>query len=132
MVNFSGVLRKISGSMKAFQWKRNEKIATVVIAGRQRGTRISQRTRIELAPSILAASSKSRGIVRKNWRSRKRKTGPPPNQGGTISGARVSSQPSHLNSRKLGTIVTSQGTISVERTSMKKKLLKGKRKRAKP
>ena len=42
---------------------------------------------------MRAASSYSRGMVMKNWRSRKMKKAPPPNQAGTIRGFSVFSQP---------------------------------------
>src|SRR5688572_7504483 len=73
------------------------------------------------APSIRAASSNSRGMVIKNWRSRKMLKALDPSQEGTMSGKKVSSQPRVLKIRKVGIRVTALGSISVERTRMKRK-----------
>src|SRR5258708_7125787 len=103
--------------MNSFQCCRNEKMATVVSAGMLNGTRICHRMRNELAPSISAVASSPGGMLMKNGRSRKMNSGDPPNQKGTINGFSESSQPSQRYRMKLGTIVTSQGTISVAMTS---------------
>ena len=57
-----------SGHKKLFQAYKNEKIASVAIAGPLSGTKICHNTRNRLAPSNMAASSKSLGIEMKNWR----------------------------------------------------------------
>ncbi len=62
-------------------------------AGIDSGTTIERRIRSSLAPSMRAASDSSRGMPRKNWRSRKMKNGLPRNVG-TISGRNVPTQPS--------------------------------------
>ena len=62
------------------------KIARLASAGLASGSSTRQKICNELAPSTRAASSYSRGIVRKNWRSRKTPNELPASQCGTISG----------------------------------------------
>jgi len=51
-------------------------MATVARAVLDKGKIIFQKMRTEEAPSSLAASSRSLGMVKKNWRSRKMKKAP--------------------------------------------------------
>ena len=82
-------------------------------------------------PSILAASSKSAGIVLKNWRNRKILKTPPPKYEGTMRGLNVSIQPRCLNRMKWGINVTAAGSISVPSITMKRKSRPNHRSRAK-
>src|SRR4029079_6264461 len=67
----SGLLpRYSSGMKKSFQAKKKWNRLTAVIAATDCGTMIERRTRNGPAPSIIAASSSSRGIDRKYCRSR--------------------------------------------------------------
>ena len=52
-----------SGSRKAFQLVTNARIATVISAGRDSGSRIRQKKPSRVQPSIAAASSSSAGIA---------------------------------------------------------------------
>src|SRR3954447_24924548 len=107
------------------------KIATVASAGLESGKIIDVKIRQVDAPSIRAASSRSRGMVIKNWRSRKMKNGKP-NQAGMISGQSVLTSLSWLNKINVGTIVTSRGIMSVPRTMINSRLLARARRRANP
>ena len=114
-------------------------MATVARAGRARGRITCQKICQELAPSITAASSSSRGICMKNWRSRKTAKAPPPNQEGRIRGHQVSirvvpkrARGTLLNIRNLGIRTTSSGSTRVASRTMKKKSRPHQRKRAKP
>src|SRR3989338_8117286 len=60
-----------SGHMKEPQFPMKVKIVSVAKAGLESGRMMVQKMDHGLPPSILAASSKSFGIVRKNCRSRK-------------------------------------------------------------
>src|SRR4249919_1066015 len=60
-----------SGRKKSFQAKKKWNRLTATMAGIDSGTMIERRTRNGLAPSIIAASSRSRGRDMKYWRSRK-------------------------------------------------------------
>ena len=75
--------------------KLKTKIATIIRAGLDSGRMIRQKTPQLEQPSIRAASSRSVGMLKKNWRSRKVKNGPP-KKFGTIRGRNVSTQPSCL------------------------------------
>ena len=61
----------MSGQKKPFQVPWNWRIATAARAGPASGSITRQNVVKKPAPSILAASSSSRGIDRKYWRSRK-------------------------------------------------------------
>ena len=62
------------------------KIATVTSAGFISGKMIRTKMPYTDAPSIFAASSRSRGMPRMNWTSRKTKKAPPPKKCGKMSG----------------------------------------------
>ena len=63
--------RYSSGRKKSFQAKKKWNRLTAMIAGTDSGRMTERRIRNGLAPSIIAASSRSRGIDMKYWRSRK-------------------------------------------------------------
>jgi hypothetical protein len=67
--NISGLLIAISGHRKSFHAERNAKMASA--ASTESGRMIREKTCQGPAPSMRAASSSSRGMVRKNWRRRK-------------------------------------------------------------
>ena len=71
IVKWSLVFVTSSGQRKLFQVNMNESMPSVTMAGRARGTMIRVRIQILLQPSTRAASSSSRGMPRKNCRSRK-------------------------------------------------------------
>src|SRR5262245_35933776 len=77
--NKSGLDRKMNGSKKLLHVHQKVKMTTVAIAGLLNGMMICQRTLKGFAPSITAASSSSRGMDEKNWRSIKIKNGLPKN-----------------------------------------------------
>ena len=81
------------------------------------GTITRSRIWSSLAPSTLAASDSSWGMVRKNWRSRKMVNASPKNNG-MISGLSDPIQPSRTKMTYSGTMVTCGGSISVDSTSM--------------
>src|SRR5258708_7339758 len=122
----------MSGAKKSLHDARNGSTVIVMKTGVDNGTMILKKIHSELAPSILAASSSSFGMLMKNCRNKKTANALPANQCGTTSGLKLSSQPRYLNSRKLGTIVTWGGNINVLRTSKKIKSRRGNLNRAKP
>ena len=81
----------ISGQRKSFQAKRKAKRPSVATAGRDSGSRMRKSTPNRVEPSIIAASSSSRGSVRKYWRISS--TPKPVQRRGTISAQKVFSQP---------------------------------------
>src|SRR5260370_2193014 len=107
----------MSGAKKSFHDARNARTVIVMNTGVDNGTMILKKIQSELAPSILAASSSSFGMLMKNCRNRKTAKALPANQCGTTSGLKLSSQPRYLNSRKLGNIGTWGGNINVLSTS---------------
>ena len=60
-----------SGQRKLFHWSTKETTASVASAGLESGRTTRRKIVHSPAPSSRAASSSSRGIVRKNWRNRK-------------------------------------------------------------
>jgi hypothetical protein len=98
--------------MKSVHAHTNEKSATVATAGFDIGATSRHRIAHSLQPSSRAASINSCGSVRKNWRSIKIRNAFPKNAG-TISGRKVSTQPSVRNSKNTGSSVTCGGSISV-------------------
>ena len=83
------------------------------------------------APSIAAASSISRGIVRRYWRIRNTSYALAKNVG-TSSGSHVPTQPSFENSVYVGMIVTASGRKIVAIRSVNRRPRPGNRNRAKP
>ena len=79
---------------------------------------------------MRADSSYSSGMVMKNWRSRKTFQAEP-NQYGTMSGRKVSSQFRFFHRMNWGTIRTVNGIIRVEITPRNMACLPGKSMRAK-
>ena len=57
--------------MYSFQLAMKAKMVTVARTGLARGMMMPVKVRRRLEPSMNAASSSSRGMVRKNWRRRK-------------------------------------------------------------
>ena len=88
-----------------------------------------QNTRSGDAPSRIAASSRSRGIDRKNWR-RKKIPKPDIRQNGATIPAMVLSQPRSLMRMKFGMKVTTPGTIIDATNSPNSRSRPGKRSRA--
>ncbi len=88
--------RYSSGRKKSFHEKKKWKRATAVIAGIDSGRITERKIRNGPAPSIVAASSRSRGIDRKYWRNRKTLNALA-KKCGTISGSQVPFQPSLVN-----------------------------------
>src|SRR5579859_1932809 len=121
----------MSGFRKSFQLYKMLKMATVASAGFESGRSSDQYTWRFDAPSIFAASSRSYGIVMKNWRKRNTLNGPPPNHHGTVSGRYVLIQCSRLNRMYFGTSVTASGSISVESSITKRTPRPGNRMREK-
>jgi hypothetical protein len=76
-----------------------------MIAGHACGTTTDSKVRSGPAPSIIAASSMSRGMLMKNCRSKKTFYAFP-KKCGTRSGNQVPTQPILLKSAYVGTIVT--------------------------
>src|SRR4051812_17021492 len=90
-----------------------------------------RRTRNGLAPSIIAASSRSRGIDRKYWRSRNTLNAFA-KKCGTINGSQVPFQPSFVNTAYVGISVTWNGRMIVAIRMTNRMFFAGNRKRAKP
>src|SRR5512138_2035507 len=88
-------------------------------------------TRNGLAPSIMAASSNSRGSVMKYWRSRNVSYGLVKKEG-IISGSQVPTQPIFVKNVKVGMTVTVAGRNNTEIRMTNRKSRPGKRKREKP
>ena len=103
----------MSGHKKLFHWSTNASTASVASAGFESGSTTRQKTVHSPAPSSRAASSKSRGMVRKNCRSIKI----PHTETSSveISPAYVSTQPRALMIKKRGTRSTATGTRSTDR-----------------
>ena len=74
----------------------NSSSATTIMAGLIAGTMILVKIRICPAPSMVAASSSSRGMERINCRIRKMLNAPPPQKYGRINGQNVSTRCSPL------------------------------------
>src|SRR5438093_1562845 len=103
----------MSGQRKLFHWSTKANTARVASAGLESGSTTRQKTVHSPAPSSRAASSKSRGMVRKNCRNRKM---PHTDTSSVeINPAYVSTQPSALMIRKRGIKSTTAGTISTDR-----------------
>ena len=102
-----------------------------MIAGIDSGTMTDRKTRNGPAPSIRAASSRSRGIVMKYCRSRKTLYAFA-NRWGTISGSHVPFQPSLVKMTYVGISVTWNGRMIVARRMTNRMFRPGKRNRAKP
>ena len=102
-----------------------------MIAAIDCGTMIERRIRNGPAPSIIAASSSSRGIVMKYWRSRKTLNAFA-KKWGMISGSHVPFQPSHVKITYCGSSVTWIGRMIVASRMKKRTFLPGNRNRAKP
>src|SRR5713226_10308241 len=83
------------------------------------------------APSIMAASSRSRGMLMKNCRS-KNTLYAFPKKWGTSNGSHVPTQPSLVNSAYEGTIVTCCGRMIVPTRMVNRIVLPGIRKRENP
>ena len=83
------------------------------------------------APSIAAASSISRGIVRKYWRSRNTSYALAKNAG-TSNGNQVPTQPIFEKTKYSGMIVTAPGRKIVAITMTNSRLRPGNRNRANP
>ena len=64
-------LSTINGHMKSFHAPKKLKTAKVTRIGLSTGSTICQKIRHSLAPSMRAASSRSSGIERAYWRTRK-------------------------------------------------------------
>src|SRR6478752_5234213 len=116
---------------KSFQAKKKWNRLTAVIAAIDCGTITERRIRNGPAPSIIAASSSSRGIDRKYWRSRNTLYAFA-KKWGMISGSHVPFQPSHVNSTYCGSSVTWNGRMIVAIRTTNIAFLPGKRNRAKP
>ena len=71
MVQKSRSRRRITGQKNPFQVPWNWRIATAARAGEASGSMIRQKVWRYPAPSMRAASSRSRGMLMKYWRSRK-------------------------------------------------------------
>src|SRR5215218_4257642 len=67
---FSKVVMKIIGARRSFHEVTNETIPSAVRAGFESGRKICQKTAKGLAPSRIAASFRSRGVPKQNWRIR--------------------------------------------------------------
>src|SRR2546430_10216245 len=98
----------MSGPKKSFHAYTKWKIATAMRAGTACGRTTEMRVRKGPAPSIAAASSISRGIVRKYWRRRKTSYAFAKNVG-TRSGSHVPTQPSFTKIVYVGMTVTANG-----------------------
>ena len=101
------------------------------MAGIDWGTITLRRIRNGPAPSIMAASSISRGIVMKYWRSRNTLNAFA-KKCGTISGSQVPFQPSHVKITYCGRSVTWFGRMIVPSRMKKNRLRPGNRNRANP
>ena len=107
-------------------------MATVVSGAISSGMTISLYTRKIPAPSILADSSSSFGMVRINWTIRKMKNAPPPSTYGRTSGKYVSVSPRLLYMMYWETTVTWDGSISVPSTMANRNPLPANSSRPKP
>src|SRR5437016_5795131 len=101
----------MSGHRKLFHWFANANTATVASAGLERGSTTRQKMVHSPAPSSRAASSRSRGIVRKTCRSRK--IPHTDTSSVEISPAYVSTHPRALMIRKRGMSTPTAGPTSV-------------------
>ena len=108
-----------------------EQATTAISAGTDSGRITERRIRNGLAPSIIAASSRSRGIDRKYWRSRKTLNALA-KRCGTIRGSHVPFQPSFVKMTYVGMSVTWKGRMIVAIRMTKRMFLPGNRKRANP
>src|SRR4051794_25533973 len=128
----SGLLaRYSSGTKKSFHAKKKWNSATAVIAAIDWGTMTERRIRNGPAPSIIAASSRSRGIDMKYCRSRKTLKALA-KKWGTIRGSQVPFQPSQVKITYVGRRVTWNGRMIVAMRTTNRTFRPGKRNRAKP
>src|SRR6185437_730992 len=118
----------ISGHRKSFHVHRNVTIPRVASAGSESGSTIRKSTPRRVQPSIRAASSRSTGSVRKNWRKRKMPNGV--TRFGAIRPPSESTRPRCCTIRKVGIMITWNGTIRVARSAMKSTSRPKKRSRA--
>src|SRR5262245_28363640 len=123
--------RYSSGTKKSFHAKKKWNRLTAVIAATDWGTITERRIRNGPAPSIIAASSSSRGIDRKYCRSRNTLYAFA-KQWGMISGSHVPFQPSHVNSTYCGRSVTWNGRMIVAIRTTNSAFLPGNLNRANP
>jgi hypothetical protein len=110
--------------MKAFHVPMNAKIPRVASAGFESGSTILQKIIHSLAPSILAASSRFFGRVKKNCLSKK--VPHTLKKEGTIRAQYVSIQFKALTIKKEGISVTIPGIIMVDRNIQNIESLPGK------
>ena len=103
---------------------------TVARAGLESGSTICHHSRNSEQPSMRAWSIRSRGMVRKNCRSRKMKKALP-KKAGTLRGRKVLIQPSLRNTMKIGIMVTWPGSIIVLSIRKKTRSRLGQRRMAK-
>src|SRR5207245_1388397 len=103
----------MSGQRKLFHWSAKAITASVASAGFESGSTTRQNTVHSPAPSSRAASSKSRGMVRKHCRSRKI----PHTETSSVEISPVyeSTQPRALMIKKRGTRSTTTGTMRTDR-----------------
>ena len=94
------------------------------------GRATRQKTRILPAPSSMAASSTSTGMLRKNWRRKNSANGVISRLGATIPNT-LFSRPRSRTSTKLGSSVKMPGTMSAAMSTAKRRLRPGNRSRAK-
>ena len=123
--------RYTSGARKSFHAKKKWNRQTAVMAGQACGTITESSVRNGPAPSIMAASSISRGMLMKNCRSRNTLYALP-KKCGTSSGSHVPTQPSLVNSAYVGTIVTCCGRMIVPTRMVNSSALPGIRNRENP
>lgn len=91
----------------------NVKMVVVARAGVMRGRMTRRKILGWPAPSILAASSSSRGMPRMNWTMRNTKNASVASSLGTMRGANVFTQPSCENRMYCGTMITWIGSMIV-------------------
>ncbi len=101
------------GQSTSFQLAMNVRIATVMITGRERGQMIRKRIRRSEQPSILAASIRAPGMLRKNCLNRTMLN--PLIIAGTMRERYVSVQPSFTIKIYCGMSVIWKGIIIVKR-----------------
>ena len=116
---------------KSFQLQMKAKIAAVARAGFIRGRMIRQKIITGPQPSIVAASSRSRGSPRMNCTSRKMKKESTASSLGSSSGQKVFTQPSREKMMYCGTTVTCSGSMMLTSMTAKSGRLKENSSRAK-
>ena len=102
-VKICRVFKKINWLKKSLHVQMKVKIAVVTSAGVLSGKMTRQKSRMGPQPSILAASSSSRGSARINWTIRKMKNASVARNFGTIKGRKVLIQPTLLKRIYWGT-----------------------------